>query len=93
MLKILSDFYEEERYSRFDFFSYDFKDRNILVEYIQKYCKDLRYDYITGKEILLNTDTVKELLEECVKNIMMQLKSSLRRISWKDAIIVSSFRT
>ena len=62
LLKILSDFYEEERYSRFDFFSYDFKDRNILVEYIQKYCKDLRYDYITGKEILLNTDTVKEFL-------------------------------
>ena len=60
LLNLLSTFYNGERYSRFNFFSYDFKDRDLLTEYVQKYCKDIRFDYSLGEEILLNTDEVKE---------------------------------
>ena len=61
LLNLLSTFYNGERYSRFNFFSYDFKDRDLLTEYVQKYCKDIRFDYSLGEEILLNTDEVKEI--------------------------------
>lgn len=92
LLKILSDFYEEERYSRFDFFSYDFKDRNILVEYIQKYCKDLRYDYITGKEILLNTDTVKGFLGRIIGRMCEKYYDAIEKQSENKGIFCYELR-
>lgn len=39
LLSLLSTFYNAERYARFDFFSYDFRDRDLLTEYVQKYYK------------------------------------------------------
>lgn len=60
LLNLLSEFYNAERYARFNFFSYNFKDRDLLTEYVQKYCKNISFDYSLCKKIPLNTDEVKE---------------------------------
>lgn len=60
LLDILSKFYEVERYARFNFFSYDFRNIDILTEYIQKYCKKTSFYSFGVKKTLLNTDEVKE---------------------------------
>ena len=60
LLNLLSEFYNAERYARFNFFSYNFKDRDLLTEYVQKYCKNISFDYSLCKKTPLNTDEVKE---------------------------------
>lgn len=52
LLNLLSEFYNAERYARFNFFSYNFKDRDLLTEYVQKYCKNyccLRRKFMADK--------------------------------------------
>ncbi len=60
LLKLLSTFYNQERYKRFDFYSYDYEDKSLLIDYVKKNCGEISFDYSLCKSTPLNTDNVKE---------------------------------
>lgn len=60
LLNLLSTFYREERYKRFDFLNYNYEDRDLLINYVKKNCGEISYDYSLCKATPLNTDKVKE---------------------------------
>lgn len=81
LLSLLSKFYNAERYKRFDFFSYDYNDRNLLIEYVEKYCKDVSFDYSMCKKTLLNTDEVKEFLGRTIGRLCQKYYKTIEEES------------
>lgn len=81
LLSMLSTFYNAERYSRFNFFSYDFKDRDLLIEYVQKYCKNISFDYSLCKKTPLNTDEVKEFFGRVIGRLCQKYYKAIEEES------------
>lgn len=78
LLGLLSSFYNSERYTRFDFFSYDFKDRDLLVEYVKRYCKNISFDYSHCREQPLNTDDVKEFFGRTIGRLCQKYYETIK---------------
>lgn len=81
LLSLLSKFYNAERYARYDFFSYDFKDRDLLIEYVQKYCKGISFDYSLCKKTPLNTDEVKEFFGRVIGRLCKKYYKAIEQES------------
>lgn len=81
LLRLLSNFYNAERYTRFDFFSYDFNDRDLLIEYVEKHCKNISFDYSLCKKIPLNTDEVKEFFGRTIGRLCQKYYEAIEEES------------
>lgn len=81
LLSLLATFYNAERYSRFDFFSYNFKDRDLLIEYIQKNCKDINVDYFIFKYVPINTDEIKEFFGRLIGRLCQKYYKAIEEAS------------
>lgn len=81
LLSLLSTFYNVERYTRFNFFSYDFNDRDLLIKYVEKYCKEISFDYSMGKRMLLNTDVVKEFFGRTIGRLCQKYYKAIEEES------------
>lgn len=82
LLNILAKFYNAERYKRFDFITYDFNDRNLLIEYVEKYCKEISFDYSLCKKTPINTDEVKEFFGRTIGRICQKYYEAIQKESW-----------
>lgn len=92
LLSLLSKFYNVERYRRFDFFSYDFNDRDLLIEYVEKYCKEISFDYSLCKKTPLNTDGVKEFFGRTIGRLCQKYYEAIERESRKRNIYCYDLR-
>jgi hypothetical protein len=81
LLILLATFYNAERYTRFDFFSYDFKDRDLLIEYVQKYCEGISFDFSLCKKIPLNTNEVKEFFGRVIGRLCQKYYKAIEEES------------
>ena len=81
LLNLLSEFYNQERYRRFDFFSYNYEDRNLLVNYIKKNCAGISFDYSLCKATPLNTDEVKEYFGRVIGRLCQKYYKSIEEES------------
>ncbi len=92
LLRLLSKFYNTERYRRFDFWSYDFSERDLLIEYVEKYCKELIFGYTLCKKTPLNTDGVKEFLGRTIGRLCQKYYEAIEKESGKRNIFCHELR-
>lgn len=80
-LNMLADFYENHRYDKYDFYSYDFKKLNNLSEYLKTNYKDYNkcYSELSGR-YLVNGD-IKDFIGRIVGRIGQKYYGAIRDIS------------
>lgn len=92
MLNLLSDFYNGERYERFDFIHYDFKDKNMLINFITNNCPNVNSDKISWQPFCYNTDNVKEFLGRIIGKIGQKYYNAIEDESRKRNIYCYELR-
>lgn len=92
LLKLLSLFYNSERYKRFDFFSYDFNDKNLLINFVKKHCEKISFDYSLCKSTPINTDGVKEFWGRTIGRICQKYYEIIKEESYKRNIYCYELR-
>ena len=92
LLMLLSNFYKDERYRRFDFLSYEFDDKKILLDFICDNCNNLKFDYSQGKKILLNTIGIKEHLGRVIGRLCHKYYEAIKLESEKRNIYAYELR-
>ena len=92
LLEMLSDFYNKNRYTRLNFLSYKFEDRDNLKEYAVTYYNVKRYNYFFYPKSPINTDEVKECFGRIIGRLCQKYYDAIERESRKRKLYCDDLR-
>ncbi len=92
LLSVLSDFYKNHRYNKYDFYSYDMDSPNSLSSFLKQYYSSYEETYSLLSERHLNNEEIKDFVGKCVGTICQKYYQKIWDVSHEKNIYCYELR-